>query len=308
MKRKIVKQGAATMMISLPAKWVKANALGKGDEIELEERGNSLIVGTEKTIKGRKEITIKIDSENKAAIRNLLTHIYRKGFDKIEIEGVDNSLLRKIKKIVNRLLLGFEVTDVKDDVCFIENISEPSEGKYEVMLRKVFMIINETQEMVKQDFENNDFENSKEIEETRDHHDKFVLFCRRLLMKEKPSNMVLEWELLTFLMHIQHCYSYMYKYAYENKVKIDKKVLKLLKDLEDYFKLFSDAYYHKTINSIHKIDNLKWNYQLGVCLKALEKSKKKNSVIYSYIREIFRLMQIGTSPILSELIEEEIKD
>ena len=33
MKRKLVKQGAGTMMISLPTKWIKENNLDKGDEV-----------------------------------------------------------------------------------------------------------------------------------------------------------------------------------------------------------------------------------------------------------------------------------
>ena len=44
MKRKLVKQGAATMMISLPSKWIKENGLDKGDEIELIEQGGELLI------------------------------------------------------------------------------------------------------------------------------------------------------------------------------------------------------------------------------------------------------------------------
>ena len=56
MIRKLVKQGAATMMISLPARWIKFNQLGKGDEINLEEKENEIRVTTGKIDKKKKEI------------------------------------------------------------------------------------------------------------------------------------------------------------------------------------------------------------------------------------------------------------
>ena len=44
MKRKLVKQGTTTLMISLPSKWLKNNALNKGDEIEISDDQNGLII------------------------------------------------------------------------------------------------------------------------------------------------------------------------------------------------------------------------------------------------------------------------
>ena len=53
MRRKLVKQGNATLMISLPSKWAKENKLDKGDEIILNEYGRDLIVSTEEVKKER---------------------------------------------------------------------------------------------------------------------------------------------------------------------------------------------------------------------------------------------------------------
>jgi len=302
MKRKLVKQGAATLMVSLPSKWIKENNLGKGDEVEVEEAGRELILSTKELAKGRQEVTIKISEENKQNIKNILTHLYRRGFDRIVLENIDVILLKEIRAITNNLLLGFELTQREGKKCIIENISEPLEQKYEIMLKKVFSIIQETQSIVLNDFQQGKFQNIEEIEEIRNQQDKFILFCRRLLIREKNNNL-LEWELLTFLMHIEHSYYYMYSYALENKIKTDKEIIILLKELNNYFSLFYDAYYKKEIECVNKINKLKTKYQFGECFKALEKAKGKEIVIFSYIREIFRLIQIGTSPILAEILE-----
>lgn len=305
MKRKLVKQGAATLMISLPSKWIKENHLDKGDEIDLEEKDNNLIIG--KSIKEKKEVSLNIKEENKKNIETILTHAYRKGFDKIFLKGKNKEILKEVKIIVNDLLLGFEITEISNEKIIIENISEPSGQKYDIMLKKSFQIIEETQDIVINDFENNKFPNLQDIEDLRKQHDRFGLFCRRLLVKENTGkNPVTQWELHTFLMHIQHRYQFLYEYAAKNKIEKNKEVIGLLKDSKIYFQMYKEAYFNKDMHLIHKIINLRKDYYFGKCLKALEKSKGKDNIILSYIREIFRIIQIGTSPILAELLEAEI--
>ncbi len=298
MERRLIKQGGGGFTIYLPKKWVDKKGLHEGDIVDVKEIDSSLIIGSE--IKGREEIIIEINEENKEDIGAILTHAYRRGFNRVILKGVDSGLARKARQVTKDLLLGFEITGKSEKEVKIENISEPTEQKYDVMLRKIFLIIKETQNMIIEDFQHI-YENWDEIEEMRKNQDKFILFCRRLLIKEKyEKEPVLEWELLTFLMHIEHAYFYLYKYAKENKVKIDKNAVELLKKLEEQFSLYQDAYFHKNIENLYKIMKQKTKFQFGKCLELIEKSKGKNAVISSYIRELFRLQQIGCSPILSK--------
>ncbi len=302
MKRKLVKQGTATMMISLPSKWVKQNRLEKGSEVDIDEKDNSIIINTEESKKQKKEIIIEITKENRGNIKNILTHIYRRDFDKITILNIDSVLLKELRNIV-QLLLGFEIISKDSNKCILENVSEPTENKYESILKKVFSIIKDDIDIIIGDLKNNKYENQLEIEESRIQGDRFVLFCRRLLTRGKSSNSILDWELLTSLMRIHHNFYYMYKYSSENNIKIEKSVLDLLENLKDYFELFIDSYYNKNINSIHKINELSKKYQFGKSLELIEKSKNKNAVVHSYIRESFRNIQLATSPIYGMIFD-----
>ena len=301
MKRKLVKQGAATMMVSLPSKWIKKNNLTKGDEITLEEIEKKLIISNEKeTNQKNKEITFKINDENKKDIKNLLTHAYRKGYDKIVLMGDIKDLIKEVGKIVPQILLGFELTQGNKEKIIIENISQPDKTKYNVMVSKIFLLIEETLNNLKQ---RNTKINLEEIIQTRNQCDKFILFCRKIIKDGKiEKNSLLEWEFLTFLTHIQHAYYYLAEYISKNNLKIETDVFPLIDDSEKYFSLVKKAYETKEIKFIHEINRKKNNYQFGRCLKLLEKSKNKNSVIASYLREIFRLIQISSSPILAEII------
>ena len=305
MKRKLIVQGKGGYTVYLPKKWIDRKGLNAGDEINIVETDTALLISS--AVREKKEISVEITKENRKDIGNILTHLYRRGFDTIKIIGLDAKLLGEIKQTTNNLLLGFEITERDSKKCKIENISEPTEQKYDVLLRRIFLIVKETENIIKRDFTNNKFQSMKEIEEFRTQQDKYILFCKRMLTKEVyERNPAIDWELLTFLMHIEHAYYYLYKFASENKIKIDKEIIKLLNNLHEYFELYYNAYYKKDMQYIHKINKLKMEFHFGKCLKLIEKSKGKNTVILSHIRELFRLIQIGTSPILSELLDKEI--
>lgn len=288
------------MMISLPSKWIKENNLDKGDEIDMEEKGKNLIIGP--SVKEKKdfksEISIEITGQNYKDTRTFLTHAYRKGFEKIILTGNVEDISKEIGQIVTDVLLGFEVVERAKNKIVIENISSPDETKYETILSKVFIIIKEMPNMIISG------PNQLELKESRDHCDKFVLFCRKIISENKISeDPILEWEFLTFLTHIQHAYYYLGEYIFTNKIKLNKELTDLICESGEYFNLLYEAHQKKDITSINKINTLKTKFQYGKCLELIIKSKGKESVVASYIREIFRFIQIGSSPVLSKLLE-----
>jgi len=291
-------------MVSLPSKWIKKYNINKGDELEVEETDHHLEISLESAQIGKKEATIEITSENKHDLSPILTHAYRKGFHRIILKGEIAGYSKEIRNLASNLLLGFEVTEFTQNRCVIEEISEPTEGKYEVMMKKIFMIIKECQDIISEDFKKGTFKDIEEIQDIRNQSDKFLLFCRRLITTGNfEGNPIAEWEIITFLMHIQHAYSYLHKYASKHKVKTEKNMIELLEELKRYFAMFETAYYSKDIKSIHKINEEKHKFQFGKCLEIIEKSKGRSAVVYSYIRELFRFIQIGTSPILGEILD-----
>jgi len=304
MKRKLIKQGGGGFTIYLPKKWADSKGLKSGDQIDVKETGTSLIIST--AVSTKKEITIEITPNNKQNLRNMLTHLYRRGFDKISIRNADEEACEKIRQITKDLLLGFEITETEKTACILENISEPTEEKYDVLVKRIYQITRETQRVITNDFKNDKLESLKTIEEFKAQQDKFVLFCKRIIAKEKHETKypLTDWELLTLLMHIEHAYYYLYVYAVKNKVKSSKRINELLGNLEEYLQYHYDAYYKKDINAIHKINELKQKYQFGKCYEYIEQAKGKEAVILAHIRELFRLIQIGISPVLSEYLDD----
>lgn len=101
MKRKIVKNGIATLTVSLPAKWAKDHGLKAGDELNVLERGPFLEVGAlqTKNVK-RKTIIVKATTSTYLTIATIAA--YRAGYDEIELKVIDDELIYKSKELVFR--------------------------------------------------------------------------------------------------------------------------------------------------------------------------------------------------------------
>lgn len=305
MQRKLVKHGEATHMISLPSKWLKENNLSKGDEITLTESDIGLLVTSSVKNKSIKEITQNTKDLSEKNLENILTHLYRSGFDKIILTDTNQEVLKQLRQIIPKLM-GFEITSKSSTEVILENVAEPENTKYDVILKKIFLIISDQIKSTITDLEQSKY-NLEEITEDRIQTDKFILFCRRLINKNNIQNSQLEWELLTFLMHIEHTLYYFYEYANKNKIKIEKEIFSLLSELENYFELLRTAYYDKDLNAINRIHDLRKKYQFGIIQEKINSGKNKNNVLYSHLREIFRLIQVGTSPIYGIIFNENSK-
>lgn len=304
-RRKLIKQGKGGYTIYMPKKWIDKKGLKEGDEIIFEERNNSLVINSDN--KTKKEITIEINENNLKELKHILTHIYRKGYDIIILKGNTEKFYKKTKEISFSILLGLEITEKTDSTIIIENLSEPTEQKFDVMMRRLFFTIKETIALIKNDYESENFTNIEEIEDLRNQSDKFNLFCKRILVKEKDNkNPITSWELLTFLMHIQHSLYYLYKYLNQKKISKKKNICELIKTTDEIFDLLYKAYYKKDIEIIHRIFEYREKIVFGTCINELEKSSGNDTVILSSLKESIRLIQVALSPILSQLFEQNM--
>lgn len=303
MRRKLVKQGNNALTVTLPKKWLDGRGLKPGDEINVVELNSNLLLSAE--VVGKKEYVLTLTGETYRYLRLKLTHLYRRKFDKIEIKNIDFETIQKISRTCQDSLFGFDIVAQNETSCTIENIGEPEDSKYDAVLRKVFLLIKETYLLIKNDLSSGKYVSENIIQEHRNRHDKYVYLCKRILYSEFSNRKhTLEWELLTFLMHIQHALYYLYEVAKNNKIKMSEQTTVLFSDLVLYFDLLYDAFYQKDVKKIHEIDLLKDKYQYGSCYKLLKQAKGNEVLLLAHIRELFRLIQISTSPIMALILEE----
>jgi phosphate uptake regulator len=299
-ERTLIKQGGGGYTIYLPKKWIDRKALKEGAKVDVRETDTSLIISS--AVQQKRATTLAVTEENRKDIATILTHLYRTGVDSITITNADVAVQQDVAHTVH-ILLGFEITQREKATIKIESIAEPGEQKYDTLLRRVFLIIKETHTAISEELQTGLYVRSDVID-LRRQQDKLILYCRRVLTKEQEEkNLIIQWELLTFLMHIEHAYYYLHEYSKEQEVKVTKQTVKLLDALGVYFELFHNAYFRKDIRGVHRINKLKKDYQFGACYESIAKAKGAEAVVLAHIREIFRLTQLATSPLLSEIVQ-----
>jgi|APSaa5957512535_1039671.scaffolds.fasta_scaffold04326_5 phosphate uptake regulator len=301
MKRKLIAQGAGGFTFYVPKKWVDSRGLGAGDEIEIEEIGNNLVVSS--FVKDEKEIVLSFKDSEMAQVSASITHIYRLGYGKIIVKG-SSKILRIVNSKVLPLLMGFEITSKGSKKIVLENLSEPSEQKFEIMLRRVFFILKEMHERNSQELIRDKLE--EDLDDLRLQLDRICYFLKRSLSRklvqlEMPQ---IYWELLTYLMAIGHGQYYLHDYMKNEHVPRTTRVdaQKYLEKVGNYFDLLSDALYKKDVGAISKINSLKKTLVFEEA-DALIASKTKGSPLLSKIQYVARMIQLCSGSVYYLLLD-----
>ncbi|MBW3002248.1 AbrB/MazE/SpoVT family DNA-binding domain-containing protein [Candidatus Woesearchaeota archaeon] len=139
MKRKIAKIGPSTLMISLPNKWAKQHGLQKGDEVDVLEQENSLLVHANHA-KIQKTLNIHIKNAS-AFLERVLTRPYIAGYDELCVTFEDPSVLQKINQTLSEGHMGFVVVEQGSRSCTIKNIAEEYEEDLDRFINKTFLCL-----------------------------------------------------------------------------------------------------------------------------------------------------------------------
>ena len=182
MIRKVSQIGPATLMVSLPSKWVKKNSITKGDEINIYENNKTLIISKykSKTIIEKKEIDI---SGLYNIIPKIIGCLYKKGYSEVEVSFSNAKELKKCQNIIRLLFVGFEIIEQGKSYIIISNLSKENFDDFNRILKRFLLLLNSIASDFYEAAKEKDYEWLKTIA-LRDYElDKFADFCRRAINK-----------------------------------------------------------------------------------------------------------------------------
>lgn len=176
MKRKVVKQGPSTLMVSLPSKWVKNKNIKRGDEINLLEQGGDIVISLEKKEQFKK---IEVDLKNipSGQLVNLISLLYTNGYDEIELNG--KIPLKELIQSINDKV-GLEIVEAEKNKIIIKSYLKENEGDIKRLTRKLFQLIRSFIENIDQGNYNSELYVNL-IAKTANH-------CMRLIRKTEYKN------------------------------------------------------------------------------------------------------------------------
>ena len=301
MKRKVIKQ-RDSYTITLPMKWVKANHLEESPEIEVGEEADRLLIESLGKTKPKKTATISLDSDYALFISHVITNAYRAGYDMLRLEIKNKSQIDTVQKVLDRLLLGYEITKEEKDYCVVESISEPSNEKLEVILRRIFLIIKSTIVSFHAHLAGNEKMDIATLKANSEKVDKYCYFSRRSISKQHYTDKShFQWLLYSNLLLMQHALKRMILYSIQSKKKISPPLASLIGYLEPYFTTFYEAYFQKDLKKLAEV-NIQGEKMLYRDIYHLLEQKKEGVTLY-HLGEFVRLVLISGSPVVGSLLE-----
>lgn len=290
MRRKLVQQGKSTLMVSLPSTWIKRKELEKGDEVVLNESQGSIIVDTDKQKKSA-STHVHLQSDSRAEIRTHIVNSYRAGYDKINVEFHTQKAMPIIESMLQEKLIGFEVTQTKEDAIVIENITEPEDDKFDIMFTKIFQNIKQ----MLSELQNGQTTNLEAIQQRVLKYDNF---CRRVISKRTQtykSGMY-----LLFLSLIIHANREVY-HAAKAFPKDISSIKKQLEQCEVIVATLQKAYFKKDLSLLSKLHKEERNLIFVDGHAALEVAKKDVVSLHHLLSALRRFYQ-ASSPLTSLLL------
>ncbi|MFH1592664.1 MAG: AbrB/MazE/SpoVT family DNA-binding domain-containing protein [Candidatus Woesearchaeota archaeon] len=275
MKRKLIKQGHNTTTVTLPINWVKKLNLKSGDEVDVEEQGNSLIINGKESNQ-HKSTTLDISDFTVPMIWRFFQPAYRQGYDEIKVafnpdkknfESVYHYYTTQfaytklgekrpakpavdmIQELIDRFI-GIEIMDIGKNYCIIKDMTEPTTKEYPNSLRRIFMIISNIFDRVITAIENNeigDIKICKELHTMDLNADRFIDYCCRILNKINDSAPQRKKASIFASLFILELLSDEFKYIGVHLAKANKKVSDILpfgEKVREHFKLYENLFYN----------------------------------------------------------------
>lgn len=196
MKRKAIQLANQTLVISLPSKWVKQQNIKKGDEIDLEEEDEKLI------IRGSFEPEMKTSSLDLKDYSSMIIYrqlrlLYRKGYDKLILKYKNPTQMNVLEDTIKNLI-GFEIVEQSKNECIIEDIAESQTKDIDKLIKRVIMLMMSMCEELQDDSKPLDSDRLKDIILTDKQINKFSDYIIRLINKNVIHKKIKK-ELLFFL-------------------------------------------------------------------------------------------------------------
>jgi phosphate uptake regulator len=301
MKRKVIQIANSTQLVSLPRKWALQHEIKKGDELDVREEGNTIVVSTDNAYKID---NVELNTEGlNIMIPRFIHALYKKGVEEVKITFNSQEEMHAIQKSIGKETVGFEITDQGTNFCEIKHVSGELED-FEPILKRTFLLLVSMSEQTLGALKKNDWGILPNIAFLEEANNRFTTTCRRFLNKKgskKYANMGPIYYILEDVENLADQYKYLCNHLYNfnkknkgNKKIISKNIITAFEKIDTMLKEFYDVFYK--FDRVKLVDIAKKRKELVVELyDLLENSNKTiDMVIAHYLivisQKIFCLM------------------
>ena len=280
MRRKLIRQGRSGLTIYLPKKWIDEHHLENGQEVEIDNFQDKLIIGAQADSSPGESIALSFPGGRESALRTILVNAYRLGYDKIELTYKGD--ITTLRKLVADYLIGFEVFEESQGSFSLENVAGPKHDDFEKFFRKIFFILKEC-------LSTTEVQSVHELVARIQRYDNFL---KRLISKHQlsiPSPFTF-WQLLSNLTQIGR-QQYHFLRLQKGDLSADEERLKA--DCKNMLDVLYKAYLKNDLSLLLELHTLEEQvvYNKGHALLV-----DSSSLHVHYLISIARLIYLASSP------------
>lgn len=285
MKRKVVKQGPATLMVSLPSKWVKKYNIKKGDELEINEDSGKLVLGKEITL-GVQQNSIDVSGQD-TMIHRIIGAVYKAGYDDLIIKYSNSEELKIIQDRLDLNLVEFDIAEYKENSVRVKSVSKLDTGQFDIVYKKVFFILKDITRDILTAVSKNDYETLKSITMRDKSLDKYADYCRRLLNKRvetkfnKPKPI---YSLIEEIEIIGDMYKDICTEIAKNKIVLSKDIKSFFEEVNNFLISFCDLVFDFDLKKIREFgeERVRLNKIADSLIRKVD--KKENKVLFILVQ------------------------
>jgi phosphate uptake regulator len=250
MKRKAIKLGSNSLLVSLPSNWVKKHGIRKGDELSLEEKDGKLILhSTSAPANQRAAIDI---TELKHLTKRALGALYKKGYDEFTINFSSHEELEQAYEVIREEFTGFEVVQHGKHHLVAREISQPHADQFDTVLRRQFLVIKDFGSETATALASGDHAWLKRLVLRDKDVNKLADFCRRLINKQQAAQTATAlYCIVEQLEKISDRYRDISGYASEQRLKPGKALLQAYADTNAFVDQFYQCFYQFSLPSLN---------------------------------------------------------
>lgn len=287
MRRKVVKHGSNTLTISLPSKWAKAHNIKQGDELNIEEEGNNIVI---KTGKGEQTMGEAVVHFPKASdfFKRYIARAYILGYNKIKVTYDDPDVYKQYSNRMSELL-GFEIVEQGTNYVVVKNLAKGIDEEFDNVLNRLFLMVIDMGNSLIESVKKNDLDGLKGVINIDKTTDKLNVFCKRLLhvhgykKDEKQSKGI--YRITCYVESVADEFRKFAKTVLEDKVKPSPAVMNLLKRLIEQLRFFYKLYNKFSHSDFIDYRNKEKDMELSIH-KTFKKTKG-DAVLLSYLYSIY---------------------
>ncbi len=308
MIRKIIQSGPATLSVSLPMAWVKKFKLSKGQEVNVEEQGDSIKIKTSLPIE---EENAKLNvTELSPLSTKIIAMLYRMGYKNIKAIYTPNHSvvhrgkeIKELDMIKNTFdhLIGMQLWEIgkdkNDNYAIVIESTKLNPKEFENVFNKLyFHLMHQSEQIYEALSKNKDiFDEAYLVErlinQTND-------FCIKILISfghEDPKKTLNYHEFILILESIGDRYFDITKNYHKNKEIVNAETIRYLKEANDIIERSASLY--RKFDSEKLVQLTKEIYEtINEYKEKLRKNKLKNSLIshniYSIFLELYQVAEL----------------